>query len=335
MRVDAEVAFVAPAEISGLAKKAEEYGFDAFWVNETKHDPFVQLALAASATKKISVGTSIALAFTRSPTTLAYAAWDLQSLSDGRLILGLGSQVKGHIERRFGMKWESPAPKMKEYVSAIRAVWDSWQKGGELRFEGRFYKLSLMTPFFNPGPIDHPRIPVYVAGVNEVMCRVAGSVGDGLHVHPLHTPRYLREVIMPAVVRGLGQSDRKRDDFSVAVSVFAAVGAGPTEIEAAKESYREQIAFYASTRTYRKLMELHGWGDVCDRLHEHSVGGRWDRMAGEVTDEMLGEFVVEGRWDEMGGLLKKRYAGLADRVRLYLPFDGGEEWRSLVSGFRA
>jgi probable F420-dependent oxidoreductase len=251
------------------------------------------------------------------------------------LILGLGSQVKGHIERRFGMKWESPAPKMKEYVSAVRAVWESWQKGGELGFEGKYYRLSLMTPFFNPGPIDHPRIPIYVAGVNEVMCKVAGTVADGLHVHPLHTPRYLREVVTPALTRGLGESGRKRNEFSVAVSVFAAAGTGQKEIEAVKESYRQQIAFYGSTRTYRRLMDLHGWGSICDRLHEHSVGGRWDKMAEEVTDEMLGEFVVEGSWGEIGVLLKKRYAGLADRVRLYLPFDGEEEWRLLVPGFRA
>ena len=335
MKVDAEVALASPAEVGGLARRAEDYGFDAFWVNETKHDPFVQLALGAAATRTISVGTSIALAFTRSPTTLAYAAWDLQSLSGGRLILGLGSQVKGHIERRFGMKWESPAPKMEECVAALRAVWDAWQTGGELRFDGRFYRLSLMTPFFSPGPIEHPRIPVYVAGVNDVMVRVAGTVGDGLHVHPLHTPRYLREVVAPALRRGLEQSGRKRDDFSVAVSVFAAVGEEAKEIDAVKESYREQIAFYASTRTYRRLMELHGWGDVCDRLHEHSVNGRWNKMAGEITEEMLQEFVVDGRWDEIGGLLRRRYGDLADRVRLYLPFDGSEGWRRLVEGFRA
>lgn len=335
MKVDVEVALVQPAEIGGLAKKAEEFGFDCFWVNETKHDPFVQIALAAAATRKITVGTSIALAFTRSPTTLAYAAWDLQSLSDGRLILGLGSQVKGHIERRFGMKWESPAPRMSDCVSALRAVWESFQNGNELRYDGRFYKLSLMTPFFNPGPIGQPKIPVYLAGVNAVMCKVAGSVADGLHVHPLHTPRYLREVIIPAVMGGLEKSGKKRADFSVAVSVFAAAGSNEKEISAVKESYRQQIGFYASTRTYRALMDLHGWGEACDRLHEHSMNGRWDRMGEEITDDMLGQFVVEGRWSEMGGVLKKRYAGLADRVRLYLPFDGGEEWRELVGGFRA
>ena len=200
MKIDAEVGVSSPAEVAELARKAEVYGFDCFWVNETKHDPFIQLALAATSTAKVELGTSIALAFTRSPTTLAYTAWDLQSVSKGRLILGLGSQVKGHIERRFGMKWEAPAHKMKEVILALRSIWGSWQAGTKLDFRGRFFRLDLMTPFFNPGPIDHPAIPVYVAAVNREMCRVAGEVADGLHVHPLHTVRYLREVIHPALL---------------------------------------------------------------------------------------------------------------------------------------
>jgi probable F420-dependent oxidoreductase len=335
LKIDAEIAVASPAEAPELARKAEEFGFDCLWVNETKHDPFVQLTLAAGQTKRISLGTSIALAFTRSPTTLAYTAWDLQNLSRGRLILGLGSQVKGHIERRFGVRWESPAPKMREFVMALREVWKSWQNGGKLDFEGRFYRLDLMTPFFNPGPIEKPRIPVYIAGVNAGMCRVAGAVGDGLHVHPLHTVRYLREVVIPGVERGLAKSGRRREEVSVAASVFAAVGDTHQEIKNVKESFRQQIAFYASTRTYRRLMELHGWGDVCDRLHTRSVKGEWDKMAGEVGDEMLGEFVVEGTWEEMGRVVPRRYSGLVDRVRLYLPFDGDAKWRRLVEGFRA
>jgi probable F420-dependent oxidoreductase len=335
LEIDCEVAVASPAEAAELSKKAEGFGFGCFWVNETKHDPFVQLALAASATKRIMIGSSIALAFTRSPTTLAYTAWDLQNLSGGRLLLGLGSQVKGHIERRFGMRWESPGPKMKEVILAIRAVWKSWEEGSKLDFAGRFYRLDLMTPFFSPGPIEHPKIPVYVAGVNPGMCRMVGRYADGLHVHPLHTPRYLREIVGPALDQGARRGGREREEVAVAASVFAAVGDDRSEILSVREAYRGQVAFYASTRTYRKLMEMHGWGDVCDRLHEHSMKGEWDRMEAEVTDDILDEFVVEGTWDEMGGLLKKRYSGLADRVRLYLPFDGGEAWRKLVGGFRA
>ncbi len=335
MKVDVEATVASPAEASELARKAETFGFDCFWVNETKHDPFLQLALAASSTKRIGLGTSIALAFTRSPTTLAYTAWDLQSISKGRMILGLGSQVKGHIERRFGMKWEAPAPKMKEVVLALRSIWTSWQAGTKLDFRGRFFNLDLMTPFFSPGPIEHPSVPVYLAGVNERMCAVAGSVADGLHVHPLHTVRYLREAIGPALAEGLAGAGRKRDDFSVAASVFAAAGETEREVERIRETYREQIAFYASTRSYRKVMEMHGWGDVCDRLHSLSTRGEWRRMGEEITEDMLDEFVVEGTWEEVGALIGNRYGGLVDRVRLYLPFDGGENWKRLVRGFKA
>ncbi len=335
MKIDAELFEVSPAEVSSLARRAEEFGFDCIWMNETKHDPFVQLALAASQTSSISLGTSIALAFTRSPTTLAYTAWDLQDLSKGRFILGLGSQVKGHIERRFGMKWESPAAKMRETIRALRSVWDSWQKGSRLDFKGKFYKLDLMTPFFSPGPIENPAIPVYVAGVNAGMCRVAGEVGDGLHIHPLHTADYLREVVNPALDEGLKRSRRRRSDVSVAASVFAAVGDDQPQIKSVKEFYRQQIAFYASTRTYRRVMVLHGWEGVGERLHEFSVNGEWAKMAREVTDDMLEEFVVEATWEEMGSVLSEKYEGLADRVRLYLPFDGDGRWRNLVNGFRA
>jgi probable F420-dependent oxidoreductase len=335
LRVDAEVAVGSPVETLELARKAEEFGFDCFWVNETKHDPFLLLALAAQSTKKIALGTSIALAFTRSPTTLAYTAWDLQSLSRGRLLLGLGSQVKGHIERRFGMKWEPPAPKMNDYIKALRSVWGSWQGGEKLDFDGRFFKLDLMTPFFSPGPIDHPAIPIYLAGVNQGMCRVAGTVADGLHVHPLHTVRYLREVIVPAVRGGLVKSGRKKEEVEVAASVFAAVGETRREIENVREGYRGQLAFYASTRTYRNVMELHGWGDVCDRLHALSAKGEWEKMASEIGDDILDEFVVQGKWGDIGRTLENRYKGFADRVRLYLPFDGDEKWKEMVEGFRA
>ncbi len=335
MKIDAELAVGSPLEAAGLAKKAEAYGFDCLWVNETKHDPFVQLSLAAGATSRIALGTSIALAFTRSPTTLAYTAWDLQSASNGRLILGLGSQVKGHIERRFGMKWEAPAPKMKEVVLALRSVWDCWQKGTRLDFRGRYFHLDLMTPFFNPGPIEHPSIPVFVAAVNPGMARVAGAVADGIHVHPLHTVRYLREVIRPALAAGARKASRKSEEVAVAVSVFAAVGETSTEIENAREVLRQQVAFYASTRSYRRVMELHGWGDVCEKLHELSVKGEWERMTSQVGDKMLSEFIVEGEWEAIGGMVRKRYDGMVDRVRMYIPFDGDLKWRGLVQGFRS
>ena len=335
MKIDAEVAVDDPSEAAMLSKKAEAFGFDCLWVNETKHDPFLQLALAAKSTKKIRLGTAIALAFTRSPTTIAYTAWDLQRISKGRLLLGLGSQVKGHIERRFGLQWQPPAPKMKDVVLALNAVWRSWQDGSRLSFRGSFFQLDLMTPFFSPGKIEHPRIPVYVAGVNAAMCRVAGEVADGLHVHPLHTVKYLREVIEPALASGVRRAGRKRGDVAVAASVFAAVGKNRKEIEKMKESYREQIAFYASTRTYARVLDLHGWRDVGERLHSLSIRGDWKGMPREVGDDMLDEFVVEGGWDDIGQTLRRRYKGIVDRVRLYVPFDGKRSWQSLVMSFRA
>lgn len=333
MKIDAEIITDNLSEIPRLAGTAEAMGFDCVWANETKHDPFVQLTLALTGTRTVSLGTSIALAFTRSPTTIAYTAWDIQKLSGGRLILGLGSQVKGHVERRFGVKWESPEPKMREVILALRSVWKTWQDGERLDFRGRFFKLDLMTPFFSPGPIDNPKIPVYLAGVNVRMFRLAGELADGVHVHPLHTARYLRERMVPALQKGVQKAGRSRSDVSVAASVFAAVGEDQPQIDNVKEVYRSQIAFYASTRTYRKLMELHGWGEVCERLHELSVKGEWDRMGSEVSDEMLDEFVVEGSWEEIGSKVRRKYDGLVDRVRFYVPFDGDPNWKSVVSAF--
>ncbi|HUI86223.1 MAG TPA: TIGR03617 family F420-dependent LLM class oxidoreductase [Nitrososphaerales archaeon] len=334
MKIDAEIMTGDLTEIPTLASKAGAYGFDCFWANETKHDPFVQLSLASTSARSMSLGSSIALAFTRSPTTIAYAAWDLQNVTGGRFILGLGSQVKGHIERRFGLKWESPGPKMREVVLALRSIWNCWQKGEKMDFHGRFFSIDLMTPFFNPGPISKPEIPIFIAGVNRGMYRLAGEVAQGLHVHPLHTVGYLRDFMIPELSKGLATSKRSRRDFSVAASVFAAVGDDESQIRNVKEAYRSQIAFYASTRTYRALMEFHGWGDVCDRLHELSMRGAWDKMGGEISDEMMDEFVVEGTWSEIGERIKKKYGDTIDRARLYLPFDGSPSWKAVADGFR-
>jgi len=193
----------------------------------------------------------------------------------------------------------------------------------------------LMTPFFSPRPIATPKIPIYIAGVNRLMCGLAGEIGDGLHIHPLHTVRYLRDIVRPSLETGMQRGERSRGDVDVAASVFAAAGHSTEEIRHAKETYREQIAFYASTRTYQRLMDLHGWGDICEKLHDLSLRSEWRRMAAEVTDEMLNEFVVEGTWRELGAELNSRYAGLVDRVRLYRPYDKDRGWRELVKGFKA
>src|SRR5262250_2716933 len=262
MKLDAGLRDYDLRTIPAEARKLEAFVYDCIWTSETQHDPFLPLAVAATATSSIKLGTSIAVAFPRSPMILAYTAWDIQKASGGRLILGLGSQVRAHNQRRFSVKFESPGPKLREVVLALRAIWDCWQNGTPLRFKGQFYNFDLMTPFFNPGPIAHPKIAVFVAGVNRYMCRMAGEVCDGLHAHPFHTAKYLREYVHPAVNEGLKASGRSRADFQYATSVFVIVG--DTEHERTKntEAVRQQIAFYASTRTYAPVLEAHGWESI-------------------------------------------------------------------------
>ncbi len=308
-------------DVAEYARKMEAIGYDGLWTSETQHDPFLPLAVAASATSSIHLGTSIAVAFPRSPMILAYTAWDLQKGSQGRFILGLGSQVKAHNERRFSVKFESPGPKLREVVLALLAIWESWQNGTPLRFEGEFYKFDLMTPFFNPGPIEHPKVPIFIAGVNRYMCRMAGEVCDGLHVHPFHTPKYIREYVHPAVNEGLRASGRPREQFTYATASFVIIG--DTEQERARnaEAVRQQIAFYASTRTYEPVLASHGWESILPELHRKSVAGDWKGMARLITDEMLDTIAVAGTYETIPRKLRERYTGLLDRIALYQPYE--------------
>jgi probable F420-dependent oxidoreductase len=309
--------------IGDYARKVEAMGYDCLWSSETQHDPFLPLAVAAGVTTRLKLGTAIALAFPRSPMILAHIAWDLQAASDGRLLLGLGTQVKGHNERRFSVKWEAPGPRLREVILALRAIWDCWQNGTKLDFRGQFYRFDLMTPFFNPGPIEHPRIPIYVAGVNRYICRLAGEVADGLHVHPFNSPKYLREIVHPAVEDGLQKSGRKRSDFTYTTSVFVVLGDTEAERTAARRSVKQQIAFYASTRTYEPVLAAHGWQDLTPRLHRKSVEGDWQGMADLITDEMVDTYAVAGSYADIAGRIRERYAGLLDRVGLYQPWQPG------------
>ena len=306
--------------IPGYARKVEALGYDCLWSAETQHDPFLPLAVAATVTSKIRLGTSIAVAFPRSPMILAHISWDLAKAARGRFILGLGSQVKGHNERRFSVKFESPAPKMREVVLALRAIWDCWQNGTRLDFKGQFFRFDLMTPFFNPGPIEHPRLPVFIAGVNPAMCRVAGEVCDGLHVHPFNSPKYLRELVRPAVEEGMAKAGRPRADFTYVTSSFVVVGDTEPEIAQQKQAVKQQIAFYASTRTYEPVLAVHGWQDLVPQLHRKSVDGDWKGMADLITDEMLETYAVVGSYANIATRLKERYAGLLDRTAFYEPF---------------
>ncbi len=301
------------------ARKVEALGYECLWSAETQHDPFLPLAVAATVTTRIKLGTSIAVAFPRSPMVLAHIAWDLARASEGRFILGLGSQVKGHNERRFSVKWEPPAPRMREVVEALRAIWDCWQNGTKLAFKGQHYRFDLMTPFFNPGPIPHPAIPVYVAGVNQAMCRVAGEVADGLHVHPFNSPKYLREYVRPAVEEGLRRAGRTGAPFAYVTSSFVVLGDTEEERAVARESVKQQIAFYGSTRTYEPVLAVHGWQDLTPALHRKSVEGDWKGMASLITDEMVETYAVTGTYADIASKLKERYAGLLDSTALYQP----------------
>ncbi len=315
------------------ARAADALGFAGLWTSETRHDAFLPLAIAANASDRIELGTSVAIAFSRSPMEVAQTAWDLQSLSDGRFILGLGTQVKAHIKRRFSMPWDRPVARLRDYILALRAIWRSFQGDEPLSYEGEFYRHTLMTPFFNPGPIDHPRVPVYIAGVNTALATLAGELCDGFHIHPFHSPEYLRKTVEPAIAEGAGRGDRDPGEVERATSVFVVTGEDEAEIGASRERIRSQIAFYASTPTYRTVLEAHGWEEVGNDLGRLARGKKWDEMPELVTEEMLRAFAVEAPPGEIGDALRERYTGLVDRVALYTPFVPGQKdafWRAAV-----
>jgi probable F420-dependent oxidoreductase len=281
----------------------------------------------------LNFGTAVAIGFARSPATLAYTAWDLAQASKGRFILGLGTQVKAHIERRFGMPWpDSVVGKLREQIAAIRAFWQSWQSGERLNFRGEYYKLTLMSPFFNPGPIKYPDIPIYIAGVNTGLARLAGEVADGFHVHPLNSPRYLQEVLIPAIMEGVHKTGRANSAIQTSVTAFAA--STPEEANFA----RMQIAFYASTPSYRTVFSLHGWEGVSEQLSKLAARGKWGQMGALINDEILETFAVVAPPDKLGTAVKERYQGLADRLTLYTPFTPGERddfWKNLMDVINA
>jgi len=320
------------------ARAAESLSFAGLWASETKHDAFLPLAIAADATEIIELGTSVAIAFSRSPMEVAQTAWDLQDLSGGRFILGLGTQVKAHVKRRFSMPWDRPVARLREYIGALRAIWSSFETGGSLRFEGEFYRHTLMTPFFNPGPIERPQIPIHIAGVNTRLATLAGEVCDGFHVHPFHSPEYVRKTVRPAVAEGARKRGRDPERIELATSVFVVSEESAAEVEDQREDVRAWLAFYASTPTYRTVLETHGWEEVGVRLGELARDKKWDEMPGLITDEMLHTFAIEAAPDEIGPALRDRYEGLIDRVALYLPFIPGERdefWRATVASVHA
>jgi probable F420-dependent oxidoreductase len=320
-------------QIAEAARAAEALGFAALWTSETKHDPFLPLAIAAEHTSAIQLGTSVAIAFARSPMVIAQTAWDLQAFSGGRLLLGLGTQVKAHIERRFSMPWEAPAARLREYIQALRAIWRSFQSDEPLAFRGQFYQHTLITPFFNPGPIDQPEIPVAIAGVNTGLARLAGELCQGFHIHPFHSPEYVRTVVQPSVAEGAAQTGRRPEDVELSTSVFVITGRTSAAIAEQRERMRAQLAFYASTPTYQVVLAAHGWEEIGQRLQPLARGQKWPEMTALISDEMLRAFAVEAAPDELGAAVRARYDGLIDRVAFYLPFEPGQDdpfWQSAL-----
>jgi probable F420-dependent oxidoreductase len=335
MKVDGGISF-EPGKSADSAREAEAAGYDGAWTAETSHDPFVACALAAAATERLEVGTSIAVAFARNPMTMAQTANDLQLLSQGRFILGLGSQIKPHIEKRFSMPWSQPAARMREYVSAMRAIWSAWHEGTKLAFRGDFYTHSLMTPFFDPGPNEFGPPKVYLAGVGERMTEAAGEVCDGFICHAFTTERYLREVTIPALERGRRQAGTDLDGFDICGPSFVVTGTTEEEMARAKTGTRQQIAFYGSTPAYRPVLELHGWGALQDELNALSKQGQWEQMGELIDDEILDAFAVVAEPEQVAPELLKRYGDCVTRITFYGPYQSDpDRWGAVMRALQS
>jgi probable F420-dependent oxidoreductase len=330
----------APLDIGAVAadaRRAEALGYDGVLAAETKDDPYIVMALAAQATSRVGLATAVAIAFPRSPVVTAHSAWTLQKLSRGRFTLGLGSQVKGHIERRYGMRWSAAGPWLREYVQALRAIWECWQNGTKLDFQGEHYKLSLMVPLFAPAPIEHPHIPVELAAVNPFMCQVAGEVADGIRAHPIATPRYIAETMLPAVRRGAAKAGRDLAGFTMCAMPLIATAADRASLPGRIDEARSRIAFYASTPAYLLAFESEGYGEVARILQGHARAQRWAEMPGLVSDAMLDAYAVIGTYDEIAAKLRARYGHLVTALEFAIPLsEAGDEatLRGLIEDLR-
>lgn len=326
------------SEMAEYTKAADVMGFDAIWMSETNSDPFLLLTIAAEHSQQVELGTAIAVAFPRSPTILAHIAWDLARFSNGRFILGLGAQVRAHNERRLGVKWEKPVRKLRETIEAIHAIWDCWENGTPLDYQGEFFQLNLMTPFFSTGPLGFQRPPIYISAVNKLMLKLVGKRCDGAHLHALHTRKYLADFAIPHIEEGLAQEGRSRSDVTLATGVFV-VPTDDVKPAAEHEQFvKQQISFYMSTPAYRIVTELHGWEDTAFKLSKMARRGEWDEMPKQITDEILDEIALSGTWAELPQKIHQRYDGLIDRLSYYMPFVPGENdegWRASIDGFAA
>jgi probable F420-dependent oxidoreductase len=335
MRVDGGLG----GDLSGVGKAAaaqEANGYDGLWTAETSHDPFFPLLLASQTTERVELGTGIAVAFARNPMNLAQIAWDLQAASEGRFILGLGSQIKPHITKRFSMPWSHPAARMREMILAIRAIWASWNDGSKLDFQGDFYTHTLMTPFFNPGPNPHGDAKIFLAGVGELMTEVAGEVCDGFLCHGFTTEQYLREVTLPALERGAAKAGRSVGDIEISGPAFVVTGTNDEEMARSVQGTKQQIAFYGSTPAYRGVLELHGWGGLQDDLNKMSKEGKWKQMGELITDDILETFAVVGAPEQIAPGLQERYGDVVSRISFYAPYASDpDRWKAVMDQLHA
>ena len=320
------------------AKEVEAAGYSGAWTAETAHDPFLPLALAAEHTTSLEIGTSIAVAFARNPMLLANIGWDLQAFSKGRFLLGLGSQIKPHIEKRFSMEWSHPAARMREMIQAIRAIWDTWENGTKLEFRGDFYTHTLMTPFFTPDRAElagfgTPKI--YLAGVGELMTEVCGEVCDGFICHGFTTEKYLREVTIPALARGRAKAGKTMEGFDIVGPSFVVSGSNEEEMQAASAGTRQQIAFYGSTPAYKGVLDIHGWGGLQDELNTLSKQGKWVEMGNLITDDILNTFAVVGEPEKIAPELHRRYGDVISRISFYAPYKSDpSRWKPVIEAIK-
>lgn len=319
------------AAVADDARLVEQLGYDRLVVEETKEDPFVIMGLAASATTTLGLGTSVVIAFPRAPAITAMSAWTIQKMARGRFCLGLGPQVRGHIRRRYGMEWHTPGPWMRDYIGALRAIWDCWQNGSQLDYDSKHYKLNLMVPLFNPGPIDHPKIPIVLAAVGPKMCAIGGEVADGIRPHPVCSPKYINEVMLPCVREGAARSGRDLAGFEIAMKPLVATARNDEILEERVRDARARLAFYCSTPAYRKAFDIHGLTDLAEEMAVLSKAGRWEEMAPKINDDVLEKYVTIGTFEEIGARLVARYAGVVTSIEFSIAV-GGDEDRDTLSG---
>jgi probable F420-dependent oxidoreductase len=339
MKIDGILMTTGLDGVAAAARDLEQVGYDGGLTAETAHDPFFPILLAAQATERLELGTGIAVAFARNPMTLANVGYDLQQFSKGRFILGLGTQIRAHVEKRFSMPWSRPAARMREFVLAMRAIWAAWNDGEKLDFRGEFYRHTLMTPFFDPGPNPYGNPKVFLAAVGERMTEVAGETCDGIILHAFTTDRYVREVTLPALERGWARAgkarDEARDRFEISGSMFVVTGTTEEELARARAGTCQQIAFYGSTPAYRGVLELHGWGDLQHELNALSKQGEWAKMGELVDDDVLDAFAVVGEPEQIPALVAARYGDVLDRLSFYAPYRSDRDrWTHVLEALK-